>query len=720
MGDLVFMKGEVKLTSGKEPSAKGDNFTVTWDHVGIFIVRSREGFDFHFAKDGDENPVGIYHTGTELEEGGVPGAYVKGAGTLAAYLAPPTAEKVEEKKPEEKKTEQKKPEEKKSETKKPQEKKTEGTTKGQTEPPAKPKENLQRKCACGSQAIAGGLCSECEQEQRFGLAANNGSEDICEQEADRIADQMWATPADSGSSGVASPVQRFSAQSNGRMDVAPASVDQVLAGPGRPLEPALRKDMEQRFGHDFSRVRVHTGEKASELARAVNALAYTVGHDVVFGAAQFAPETSGGRRLLAHELVHTIQQGSTPSVAASDPIISQFGDSSGQAAEMANATATRATGTPALAADVSASRPATAGLRVARQPAPKPAPPSPCTMNCTDPTFLALPAAGREAQLNTQCPQGFPATGNTFFGQPIPAVSKTLLDKLLAAQSQAKRAFCLDGRDPDTTFVLTRSIITYATHSPGMKQAVDIDLKGQPYIMHEKGEADIDKDVGAVYDRIAFWARYAKSIIPSGITSVRAVPGGTGTQRTWTNPSTGAKKELITTGELYDLLSKESRGLQEYFNLLLELDSDLTDDVYAFLVYNTDPLPSLTKLKLPTDKSAASVQAFRQRIADDYRLLGGSEAQLEAFAGTAIAAASKTPPTRTGDRPFEGGVPAGTTLPSGAQDPAQNRRPELGFISLPKEVVVALTEAGLVWGAIDFAGESGDVMHFDCRNIPGC
>jgi hypothetical protein len=125
-------------------------------------------------------------------------------------------------------------------------------------------------------------------------------------------------------------------------------------------------------------------------------------------------------------------------------------------------------------------------------------------------------------------------------------------------------------------------------------------------------------------------------------------------------------------------------------------------------------------LKLPTDQSAASVQAFRQRIADDYRLLGGSKAQLEAFAGATIAAAAKTPPSRTGDRPFEGGVPAGTTLSSGAQDPAQNRRPELGFISLPKEVVVALTQVGLVWGAIDFGGESGDVMHFDCRNIPGC
>jgi len=92
MGDIVFMRGDIRLKKGeKEPSAKGDNFTVSWDHVGIFIVRSRNGFDYHLAKDGDENPLGVYHTGSGEEEG-MAGAYVKGVETLAAYLAPPPAE----------------------------------------------------------------------------------------------------------------------------------------------------------------------------------------------------------------------------------------------------------------------------------------------------------------------------------------------------------------------------------------------------------------------------------------------------------------------------------------------------------------------------------------------------------------------------------------------------------------------------------------------------
>ena len=87
-------------------------------------------------------------------------------------------------------------------------------------------------------------------------------------------------------------------------------VHEVLHSSGKPLDPHIRAFMEPRFGHDISKVRVHTDEKAAESARAVNALAYTVGQDVVFGANQYAPATQEGKRLLAHELVHTVQQGS--------------------------------------------------------------------------------------------------------------------------------------------------------------------------------------------------------------------------------------------------------------------------------------------------------------------------------------------------------------------------------------------------------------------------
>jgi peptidoglycan hydrolase-like protein with peptidoglycan-binding domain len=88
----------------------------------------------------------------------------------------------------------------------------------------------------------------------------------------------------------------------------------VLRSPGQPLDSGARAFMEPRFDHDFSHVRVHTDARAAESARAVNALAYTVGRDVVFGPNQYAPNTWSGRRLLAHELVHTIQQNSGGSI----------------------------------------------------------------------------------------------------------------------------------------------------------------------------------------------------------------------------------------------------------------------------------------------------------------------------------------------------------------------------------------------------------------------
>lgn len=91
--------------------------------------------------------------------------------------------------------------------------------------------------------------------------------------------------------------------------VAPPIVPEVLRSPGQPLDAATRAFMEPRFGHDFSRVRVHSDTPADRSARAVNAHAYTSGHNIVFAAGQYLPGTREGNRLLAHELTHVLQQG---------------------------------------------------------------------------------------------------------------------------------------------------------------------------------------------------------------------------------------------------------------------------------------------------------------------------------------------------------------------------------------------------------------------------
>ncbi len=81
-----------------------------------------------------------------------------------------------------------------------------------------------------------------------------------------------------------------------------------LRGGGQPLAKTTRDFFKPRFGADFSQVRVHTDSRAAELAKAVNARAFTVGQDVAFGAGQYSPTTTEGKKLLAHELTHTIQQ----------------------------------------------------------------------------------------------------------------------------------------------------------------------------------------------------------------------------------------------------------------------------------------------------------------------------------------------------------------------------------------------------------------------------
>lgn len=125
---------------------------------------------------------------------------------------------------------------------------------------------LQRtKCACGKPVTANGECTECRRKrlQRSGAGS--------------------------------SPLHL------------PSSVQTVLQSPGQPLEPSARREMESGFGRDFSQVRVHTGSYAADSARDVNARAYTVGQNIVFGSGHdpFSPST---RSLLAHELAHTVQQ----------------------------------------------------------------------------------------------------------------------------------------------------------------------------------------------------------------------------------------------------------------------------------------------------------------------------------------------------------------------------------------------------------------------------
>jgi Domain of unknown function (DUF4157) len=157
------------------------------------------------------------------------------------------------------------------------------------------------------------------------LAVNTPG-DTHEQEADHISKQVMRMPEPKLQHNCAcgggcprcqteQPVQehqrlqtKHGGSSESGQTAAPPIVEETLASGGGSLPGGLRADMEQGFGHDFGHVRLHTHAHAAESAAAVAARAYTVGPDVVFAAGEYAPDTDAGRRLIAHELAHVVQQ----------------------------------------------------------------------------------------------------------------------------------------------------------------------------------------------------------------------------------------------------------------------------------------------------------------------------------------------------------------------------------------------------------------------------
>jgi outer membrane protein OmpA-like peptidoglycan-associated protein len=186
---------------------------------------------------------------------------------------------------------------------------------------------FQRKPACA----CGGGCPRCKTKLpiQTKLAVSEPG-DIYEQEADRVAEwvlrmlepAMQRACAGCTAGGSTCPkcteekkalVQRKAKRdADGSRFLSDSFVHDL--GPGQPLHPVTRAFFESRFGYDFSHVRVHAGSRAAESAQSVDALAYTVGNNIVFGNRQYQPGTERGNRLLAHELTHVAQQASTTSI----------------------------------------------------------------------------------------------------------------------------------------------------------------------------------------------------------------------------------------------------------------------------------------------------------------------------------------------------------------------------------------------------------------------
>jgi len=145
--------------------------------------------------------------------------------------------------------------------------------------------------------------------------------DACEMEADRLANHLMLPRKAKGPEeearvpGVEEPDEKPESpaerpESDEEMPMKAKSAEARQSG-GSPLDAGTRSFLESRLAFDFSRVRIHSGERAASSARELDARAYTVGSDIVFGHGQYRPDTQEGRRVLAHELAHVMQQSKT-------------------------------------------------------------------------------------------------------------------------------------------------------------------------------------------------------------------------------------------------------------------------------------------------------------------------------------------------------------------------------------------------------------------------
>lgn len=136
--------------------------------------------------------------------------------------------------------------------------------------------------------------------------------DQAEQEAEKVTSELMQIPQPNVDekdfiNPTKSVIQTPVKLNGNQLIKAPSQIEETVYSTGQPLERNSRAFFEVRFGHDFSKVRVHTDLQAAESAQAIHALAYTVGQDILFANGQYAPQTNQGKRLLAHELAHVWQ-----------------------------------------------------------------------------------------------------------------------------------------------------------------------------------------------------------------------------------------------------------------------------------------------------------------------------------------------------------------------------------------------------------------------------
>lgn len=454
-----------------------------------------------------------------------------------------------------------------------------------------------------------------------------------------------------------------------------AVVDVALPSGGQPLDADSRTFMEPRFGHDFSQVRIHTGAGAAESAQALNALAYTVGSDVIFAPGRYAPEAGEGRRLLAHELTHVVQQADAMSTRlAGAPSQAQAAGAVSSPSDPAEVEATEIEARVAAGQNVRVT--ARAGATIHRRPA-----------YLRDHTFLGWACGGGINEVMRERLDRVQAHLQGIF-DALPPAQK--INPLTGAPATTLREW--SGIKQSHGCWRPRG----GKHSSG--SACDINYATNPYIATrsqqggqtvlggEAAGADLQQErrrATEVYDRAV---QFMGSSADSADVSARR--------------GSGATRE--STGAVYDRFRQTSDALRDYLQFAVQEPDPSNDRV------NRPPIPNpeqatradLLRLipeteRLPQNEAVAALE--------DY--MGTSEFQI---------VHSAWPHDAEGQyfrilRDYElVRVPMVYGNPSAR--PASTRNPALGFLDLRKELVEALVDVGaLRWGVSDLGvSESGD------------
>jgi hypothetical protein len=244
---------------------------------------------------------------------------------------------------------------------------------------------------------------------------------------------------------------------------------------------------------------------------------------------------------------------------------------------------------------------------------------------------------------------------SSFFGRTLNNIHEELAIRLQKAESSLKKSHGENYVAPPVDSILRKR---QGMHGWGM--AIDFNVLQNPYVAYENGEKELDKELLAVYNRIA------EFVLAKQQSDISKLKGG--------RSAFGGSVEVA-----YDRLHEESDAMKRYFSMMSN------KDVLREFISNE------WLLKHP-GQTTPSIDEVQSKMKEDYIVLGGVNDQ-----------GKKKSTQGKGDRPF---APKSS---GGKGDPAT------GFLNLNKEFVMALTESGLAWGAIDIPGEPGDIQHFDLR-----